>query len=449
MLVVMLYTLRPRPSRRSKRVYVVGAALLFSLTIIVGGVSYMVSISSNPVALKLSSAIAHSSSNRTTINQKKPNSKSKNSPKINNTESTSVLGVKLNTNSVNATASIGIGNCNPGLPQRNNLARAESPQLKKLAEYEQVCSGAIFDKISFFVPTPTTTAQAISSANEAAVTLKEFAKYGVKPVVIMEPTYNDTVLNLSAYSNGVYDNALDAYFAQLKKSGLSDEQLGTWVFFPEGNTPAWGDVDSGRFVTNVTKTASALRKYFAAGDTSILLNSATFANGQSWDDSSYVSLSSYVAKIPKGLINSLGIQGFPWAAPANSDWASLTDPSVYLPAGIITEAASSLGVNKVWLNTGTFSVAYANQTGKQVTISPQQRLVQLNATLTQAGQLKSQGLQVAIHLFAENKSATSEAIDWSYWKDANLSGEYKSVLKTFVGAANAQNIQLWLYDSAQ
>src|SRR5579863_3473985 len=51
-------------------------------------------------------------------------------------------------------------NCMLFPPKNPGLSGATSPQLRKLAQYEQLCNGDLIDRSSFFAPTPSTAAAA-------------------------------------------------------------------------------------------------------------------------------------------------------------------------------------------------------------------------------------------------------------------------------------------------
>jgi hypothetical protein len=333
-------------------------------------------------------------------------------------------------------------------PKNQQLVNAISPELRKLAQYQQACNGNLAERTSFFVSTPITVADAQSDAAAAAAKLKEFAAFGIKSLVFMEPTTdNGTNIDLGLYQSGAYDTALDTYFATLKANGITDDIMGMWVAIPEGNIPVWTSVDPATYVADVTKTIQFQKKYFPASQATILLDSETYPSASSWDNGAYVSLLPYVQAIPRGLVDSFGLQGFPWASPANQEGDVLYSPSVYLRTDLASEAARALGVSSIWFNTGTFNQMYAQTAAETVTASPLQRQEMLNGVVTQASALKQQGFSVTVHLFAQNKANTSEGTDWSYWQSQPDGDANAAVFTTFVHDLTVAGIPLWLFDS--
>lgn len=187
-------------------------------------------------------------------------------------------------------------------PKHVGLVSSSDPELRKLSEYEAVYGGSVATHMLVFTELSATPKDAQDGAASMALTLKDFAKWSIVPVVILEPTVQNKPVDLSAYRSGSYDHILDAYFQALKANGISDKTLGTWVFMPEGNTPRWQDTDPGDFSASVIKTVGYLKKYFPAGKASILLDSQTYqSDDTNWEHGVYQSLAPYVEGIPRGV----------------------------------------------------------------------------------------------------------------------------------------------------
>jgi hypothetical protein len=321
------------------------------------------------------------------------------------------------------------------------LSESSDPSLKQLAVYEQSAGGALAGGMMIFTETPTTISNAQSSARDTANRIANFAKYNLIPVIVMEPTNSGATLNFTSYRNGAYDTVLNTYFSTLKNIGVSDKNMGMWVYFPEANMPEWGPVDVANYAANVTKTIQIQKKYFPASLSSILLDAESYPAGSTdWSNGSYISLSPFISAIPRGLVDSFGLQGFPWAPPSNQRGDASYNSSIYLNSAIAADAASRLGTSSIWLNTGTFSTMYANNRSQIVNMGPSQRQALLNGVFAQASKLKQSGFGVSVNLFSEDKSRTSEAIDWSY-----KTAEEKNVLSNFALQLHQSDIELWLF----
>lgn len=325
------------------------------------------------------------------------------------------------------------------------LSDSSLPELQKLAIYEDSAGGAVASGMMYFTRYSDSTVAAKNDAADMYSTLQQFAKVGITPLIIMEPTNSKGSLNFASYRNGAYDNILDTYFQTLKNLGATDSEIGIWTYFPEANMPEWGPVDTGDFAPNVTRTVNIQKKYFPASRASIMLDAESYPNDStSWSSGSYVNLAPFVSGIPAGLLDTFGLQGMPWAPPATQPGeAPSYNPEVYLNGLLAADAANRLGTHNIWFNTGTFNAMYTNNSSQTVHMSAAQRQTILNGVFTQALNLKNSGFNVAVNLFCEDKSNTSLAIDWSY----NKSADSQTVLNNFAGQLSASHIDMWLFDN--
>jgi hypothetical protein len=338
-----------------------------------------------------------------------------------------------------------IGGCGSGDKKHQGLEHSSVVQLRTLAEYETVCSETVASHVSFFVTTPTTSEEAAAQGKSVAATLKEFARFNISPVVFMEPRLaNAKTIDLTTYRSGGYDAVLDTYFAAIKTAGITDAQMGLWTPLPEGNTPVWGNPDPKVFTDIVTRTVTVQKKHFPASKASVLLESKTAASAKDWIGA-YTSFLPYVQDIPKGLVDSVGLQGFPWGA-AGTGMSATIDPKVYIRADLAVEAARALGAGQVWFNTGTFR-HFGKAGFKPLDLTPEQRQTILDGVIELAGTVKAAGLQPAIHLFAKDKTKATEKVDWSYWSPGKTKASPATpVFKTFVHDARKNGIPIWIYD---
>jgi hypothetical protein len=338
--------------------------------------------------------------------------------------------------------------CGTAAPMRGNLERSSVPQLRKLVQYDAVCGNAVASRVSFFAGTPTTVAQAQEEAAWVATVLKELSKQGLGAVVFMEPASQGKILSSAQYQAGAYDAALEAYFAALKAKGISDAQMGMWVPFPEANIPVWDSTDPEIYIDTVVKTVRVQKKYFPGSKASIMLDSKSYPSASSWEGGAYKSFLPYVSAMPKGLIDSFGMQGFAWP-PQDGEPAQL-DAKVFLPVNYAIEAAAALEVKDIWFNTGSYGRAARQNKSKPDTLSQAQRQAVMKGIVAQAAAVQGRGYKVSIHLFAEDKYTTEEAIDWSYWdKGDSDTASFKPVFRAFVADMRKNNIPLWIFDAAQ
>ncbi|MDB5178499.1 MAG: hypothetical protein JWN01_442 [Patescibacteria group bacterium] len=330
------------------------------------------------------------------------------------------------------------------------LEKASAPELRTLPAFQTACSSYAASAMMTFTDMPKDALEAKQMAADMAVRLKEFKHYGVMPLVVMEPVASWGSVDFTEFRDGLYDPWITAYFTNLKANGVTDEQMGMWVAFPEANLPYWNHHNStpADFAANINRFVNIQKTYFPKSKASVMLNSATYTNDDfDWAKGEYVSLVPYVKGISRGLIDSFGLQGFPWTPRAKKPGAGIFDASEYLNATLAKEAADQLGVKQIWLNTGSFGRKYTLDEHDTVTLTPEKRQAILGGIVDEALKLKGQGYQVSINLFSQDKSAVDEATNWSYWKkDQPLNSPDAIVFHDFAKRLYDEEIGLWLFD---
>ncbi|KKR05730.1 MAG: hypothetical protein UT34_C0002G0237 [candidate division WS6 bacterium GW2011_GWF2_39_15] len=332
-----------------------------------------------------------------------------------------------------------------------NLEKSKDDSINKIHELQNICGSYVSNKMFVFTTMPNSDAAAKRLAEGLSTTLKEYSRYGIIPVVIVEPITSWGLIDFEEFGSGFYTGWIDVFFKTIKDQKISDQQMGIWVPFPEANLPSWnrGEALPEQFGTNVTIYLSVLRKYFPKTETSIMLNSVSYANEDyNWENGTYTSLIPYLKTLKPGLVDSFGIQGFPWRSPNNSEDPLLIDnPREFINPDLAAEAASYLKVKKIWVNTGTFKTKYANDESLRVTETYKKREEILNSILNEMKGLRDKGFQVSINIFAENKSEAAEATDWSYWgTNQDDIDRHTQVLAKFIKKAQGNNIEFWFFN---
>ena len=175
-----------------------------------------------------------------------------------------------------------------------------------------------------------------------------------------------------------------------------------------------------------------------------MLNSATYDTTDfEWENGDYVSLLPYVSNIKPGLVDSFGLQGFPWAPSAQSKGVGIYDAREYLNSELAVEAARKIGTREIWFNTGSFSLKYAQDSSKTVAITPQKRKEILNSIYDELSRAKEKGYSVWTNIFSEDKSSVAEATNWTYI-DRDKSNQ--EVFADFIRKTLSQDIKISIYD---
>lgn len=342
-----------------------------------------------------------------------------------------------------------LGSCQDSEP-RIGLAQAQDVHLRQLERYQVACHSFAVDRTMIFTDMPKDDLEARDKAVAMSVTLKEFASAGITPIVIVEPTSNWGLIDFEEFDTGFYDRWISTYFQTLKQQGITDDSMGIWVPFPEANLPLWNNQNTTpeHFAIVVNRYLRLLKANFPNAHASILLNSATYESSDfNWQSGEYISLLPYVERIDKRLVTSVGIQGFPWLPPQTQPGPGVVDTAQYLNVRLLGEAATSLDVDEVWINTGTFRSKYTIDTDQTVRVAASKREDLLNRTVTEALKLHDQGFTVWVNIFAEDKSNAAEATDWSYLPGEGR-GDDSIVLTNFIRRATDRGIGVSLFDRA-
>ena len=331
-----------------------------------------------------------------------------------------------------------------------SVVPAEDPQLAKLSEYQDTCSSYVTNRLMFFTSFPRDKATAKELSSEVSTKLIAFKEAKVTPIVIIEPYINTGAMSYREYLNGQYDTAVDQFFTGLAANGITSDMMGTWVPFPESNTPSWNnkDTEPKDFSLVVNKYLGALKKQFPSAKGSILLSATTYEPSDTeYSNGDYISLVPYIQNIDKKLVTSIGIQGFPWVSRASSQRREIFRASEFLQTDRAIEAAQELRTRDIWFNTGSFGTKYTLSAKDKVEISPADRKAILDGILEELMKVRNyqqNEYRIFVNLFAENKAKKPEATDWSYLQDTNST----TILKGFIKQLNTAKIDLSLYDDS-
>ncbi len=335
-------------------------------------------------------------------------------------------------------------NCSKGQPAHTALAQSKNAVLRKLAEYETVCKGAVVDKMMVFVAMPNTQADAVSFAKETSRQLMQFSRQGIEPLVVFEPSITVPDI-LPSIAGGAYDSVLDTYFSEIKAAGITTGSMGTWVLLPEANTPIWHITNPTVFVRGVNTIATHLKQVFPKNTVTIMLNSTTYPdNDMDWAHGETKSLRAYGEGIKPGLVDSVGLQGFPHVS---SPQDAIPTPKEFLSSNLATDLADVLHVRTVWFNTGTYKRTNMGGMPVEATLTTDQREKLLGGVLEQAINSRNRSYSTSVNIFAENKSDVHEHTDWSYWQPGKMDqSKDTAILDQFIRRVRQNGLGFSLYD---
>ncbi len=336
--------------------------------------------------------------------------------------------------------------CSQYKPMIDKTAGIESSILNRLSDYEELCGSFVADEMMIFTDTPVNTEKAKSKAQAFSKVLKEFSESAISPLVVFEPVTDDGFVSYQEIIDGKFDDIYKTYFNELKTAGLSDEEMGTWVHLPESNTPIWNHdgVDQEGFGNVYNKIAGFQKETFPNSKSTVLLNSQSYESDDiDWEFGEYSSFSPFLENINRELIDSFGVQGLPWISPADrSSNLELLDASDFVQIDLTIDAARELGIDDIWINTGSFSEKYTTNIDRARAVPTIKRESTLNTIFEQAKQAKDSGLNVTINLFSEDKSGTPEDTNWTYLD----SDKNKQLFKDFATKTLDEDISISLFD---
>jgi hypothetical protein len=326
-----------------------------------------------------------------------------------------------------------------------NFSGSRNQHLLKLNQYQNICRSKISSELMVFLPTPTSLDSAVEISIDLFNNAKTFAKYGISPLVIMEPTdIEGNLISFRQLANGKHNHWMSLMFGNLMKLGLTASELGTIVLLPEANTPIWnfaGTKDSD-FSIIFNNLASSIKNQYPTAKLSLMLNSSSYAPSDiDWGNPLNKSYLDYIRNIKQGYLSSVGLQGFPYISRRTKKLFKINEPKNYLPVDKIAEVANFFNIKRIWINTGSFVEKYSAEAEKQ-TISTTELLWQTQRTAELAGNLQQKGYNVSVNYFLADKMSLGEQTNWSM-----LNPKYHSVFINIVKQLNSRKIRLSIFDA--
>ena len=332
-----------------------------------------------------------------------------------------------------------------------NLSTSTEPHLKQIHLYQETCGSSFTSSAMVFAMMPFSAEAIEAETDRLAAILLEFESYGIKPIVVAEPSDENGLINFQAFSKKSHYPSLIQFFKALKAKGVTEKAMGVWVPFPEPNVPNWDSEGStyANFGQNVNLYMQALQTEFPNTLGSVLLNATTYEPTDiEWNEGDYISLIPWVQNIEPKYIDSVGVQGFPWIARANQKPRRLFDAEEFLQPDFAIGMAREVRTKKIWFNTGTFSQKYSQNPDEAMNVLPSERKAILQDILKASARvqnLQTNGYEVSINIFAEDKTDKNEDTDWSYLSTP----DEEFVFTEFVQKAQDQDVEVTIFDKAK
>jgi len=330
-------------------------------------------------------------------------------------------------------------------PKDELLAGTQIPELVKLRGYQKLCDSFVSDSMMAFSIFPISEDELQNTAAGLGDTINQFSLLDIRPILLIEPINTTEKLNLKQIAEGKYDDKLETLFNALQETRNTDNPV-LWVPYPEINTPTWDrdGFQESDYSQMINRFNRILADNFPQDRIGVLFNSENHPVWDNdWSAGEYSSFDPYLEGLDKGAVDVLIVQGFPWLPPASQEQAAkVLDPQEFLVPRYIRSAADKLGIEKVWINTGTFRAIHLDVPGETVTQTIEQRKKILDKVVDIAADLRKNDLEVTVHLFAQDKATEKEATDWSYTK----TNEELLMLKDFITQLYSEKVNFAIYD---
>lgn len=317
------------------------------------------------------------------------------------------------------------------------------PQLKVISEYEHACRSSFIDDMMLFTNMPISVADAQQAADKMAIRLKDFQQQDITPIVIVEPDSEWGLIDFQEYARGDYDAWIAAYFQELAYDGISEQNLGIWIPFPEPQQPYWNNNSNpDDFAHSVNRYFHSLRTVFPEGKTAILLDSQVNA------DEKAPQLLAYTRLIDNSLVTMAGLQGFPWHPTDEGDTRlPITSASQFAPASLLEEVAHSLGTKEVLLNIGSYRHR-KGQNGGDTAVTTEERAATMDSIAREVKILQKDNYHTTVNVFAQDKLNAKEGVDWSYWQPgAYKTSAHTALFTKFIHDIKNENTKISLFDA--
>lgn len=341
----------------------------------------------------------------------------------------------------------GLNFCN-SMEKIEGLSNSQSNNLKKLAQYQELCDSFVSNKMMFFSSFTSSRSTAERIGERIGNEILEYQKFGIVPIIVLEPADDAGYVSLRAIAEGEYQNEIEFMFKKILDTGVDPQLEQIWIPYPEINTPTWNKqgFSVGDFGKMIRDFDWAMKVASPNSKMGILLNSKSYNNpGAKWENGEYASFGPYLEKIPQGSVDFLVVQGFPWTSGADQqEEISLLDPHDFIKPDLIVEAAKKLEVGEIWINTGTFRKIYADDSKKEKQMSAEARKQILTAIINVGREIKDKGFLTRIHLFAQDKSTDKEAVDWSY--SLGTKNEHEKALFDFIWGVYDSGLEFSVFD---
>ena len=318
----------------------------------------------------------------------------------------------------------------PEVPDPTRLD-SDNEIVRGIGGMEERAGRKIFDGLMTFFEVPADQKALTDAMSWHPAALQQTEAAGLGNVVILEPA-DPSLTNLE-----VAQTRTDIYFAEMKKQGVTDKQLGRVVVAPEPIVGGLAGSTAGTFIESVNMYRSSLAEHFPEAESTILIDTAP--------EERTVLVEALRSKKLDTPLETVGVQAYGNAARIPFDAEGKPDISRYLTVDAVLEIAEAAGTDRVWINTGIPRKDINSYSRGDYTVD--QRTAIANAVADVVQQVQNRGLTVDnLVLFAENKLHKPE--DDPEGRDFSFHPGDEEALVTFADRLKALGVPLIGFDVA-
>jgi hypothetical protein len=344
---------------------------------------------------------------------------------------------------------LGSSGCTEKPSRQEILTNSKFYQIRRLGELDFKCKSNSADLLVYKLVLPKNEEAAKDLALRTATLITENNDLQITPLILLSPDKDWKAADIQTLSKGGYDIVLESYFKQLRILGVSDESNVKWVILPNANLPYWDNsyIAPIDFMSIYNRMGKIMFSVYKKPDIGIILNSQTYETTPfSWTAREYLSFNQYISGVTKSYISFVGVEGLPWMPSLKVKDETMFTPKDYLNLKSLLEMKQALGVNEIYIVTGTFSTAYTQDPAQTTTVPAEIRKVILENTLREVANVKVTNVNITIVMLAQDLSSKEEQIDWSYWGSASTENQaHEVLLLDILRDAKNKNIKFGFY----
>lgn len=336
-------------------------------------------------------------------------------------------------------------NCSE-LPSRSELfLKSQSTFVRSLGEIENKCGSKVTDIIKYSIKIPKDDYSSKLLGFKVIEDINNMVEADIKPMIFLEIGKDWSEEDFAKLERGELDIHTITLLQSISSAGIDDNEINAFILIPKPNLPNWNGkyISPEKYRTYIQKLFPIISTIYPSVPIGMEFNSSTYEDLPfSYEEKEYLSLIPYLSGISDFDIKILGVEGLPWTPEIRSAGDSVFDPKEYLATNELMTAAEYIGINNVFIETGTFSAMYLNDDTAITPIPADIRQNLLNDTLTVLTKLKAENFDTTL-ILKSYEDISSEGTDWGYYGSQYTEKTlHEKVLLDFLRNLNQKKIDI-------